>query len=245
MAPLSLTLIVAATARDLGIGRAGALPWRLRREMKYFADVTTRSRPDTAVPDDSDDAITFNAVIMGRTTWESIPARFRPLRGRMNIVLSRSGMVDGVPAWAPSLSQPSPPFGPDVSVQTASLDDALALLAAGRDAHQHGRRLGRVFVIGGASVYRHAIELPQARSLLLTRINSPIECDTFFPPIEIINGDKTETEPGKNDNPDDSPRPTRWREMPQAALEQFVGREAEPDCEDGISYQYCLLERVD
>lgn len=42
-APLELTLVVAATARDMGIGANGGLPWTgLRKEMAYFARVTKR-----------------------------------------------------------------------------------------------------------------------------------------------------------------------------------------------------------
>ncbi len=42
MLPLELTLVVAAT-RNMGIGRAGTLPWTgLKKEMAYFARVTKR-----------------------------------------------------------------------------------------------------------------------------------------------------------------------------------------------------------
>jgi hypothetical protein len=45
MQPLELTLIVAAT-RNMGIGAHGTMPWTgLRKEMKYFARVTTRLPP--------------------------------------------------------------------------------------------------------------------------------------------------------------------------------------------------------
>ena len=77
-----LTLIVAATSTN-GIGKGGQLPWRLPREMAYFAKVTS------AAPEGK-----TNAVIMGRNTWESIPPKFKPLQKRTNVVLSRNKDLD-------------------------------------------------------------------------------------------------------------------------------------------------------
>ena len=73
-----LTIIVAATHAN-GIGRDSLLPWRLPKEMKYFARVTTNA------PEGH-----YNAVIMGRNTWESIPQKNRPLVRRVNIVMTRN-----------------------------------------------------------------------------------------------------------------------------------------------------------
>lgn len=80
MLKLNVAIIVAALKPALGIGYKGKMPWRLRKEIRYFKDVTTRTtKPNTR-----------NAVIMGRKTWESIPQKFRPLPDRLNIILSRS-----------------------------------------------------------------------------------------------------------------------------------------------------------
>lgn len=73
-------LVVAATKNGLGIGKDGQLPWKLPGDMAYFRELTSRTRDSTKQ----------NAVIMGRKTWDSIPAKFKPLKGRINIVLSRS-----------------------------------------------------------------------------------------------------------------------------------------------------------
>lgn len=70
-------VLIWAQDRDGGIGRDGAIPWRIPEDMAHFRAATT-GKP----------------VIMGRLTWESLPPRFRPLPGRRNIVVTRD------PAWS-------------------------------------------------------------------------------------------------------------------------------------------------
>ncbi|PRQ76741.1 hypothetical protein AAT19DRAFT_12159 [Rhodotorula toruloides] len=90
---LSLTLIVAATPSH-GIGRNSTLPWRLSKEMAYFARMTKGEGQELA-----------NAVIMGRKSWEGIPSKFRPLPGRVNVVVSRQQGFD----LSQRLCSPYPP----------------------------------------------------------------------------------------------------------------------------------------
>ncbi len=80
--PYPLTIVVAATKGN-GIGQNGGLPWRLSKEMAYFARVTSNAPAGKQ-----------NVVIMGRKSWESIPLKFRPLRNRTNIVISRNENYD-------------------------------------------------------------------------------------------------------------------------------------------------------
>ncbi|MDR3107945.1 MAG: dihydrofolate reductase [Bifidobacteriaceae bacterium] len=54
------------------IGRNGQIPWHLPEDLARFKALTSG-----------------HPVVMGRATWESLPARFRPLPGRANLVLSR------------------------------------------------------------------------------------------------------------------------------------------------------------
>ncbi|KAF7543055.1 hypothetical protein G7Z17_g11052 [Cylindrodendrum hubeiense] len=158
MQPLELTLIVAAT-RNMGIGANGSMPWTgLRKEMQYFARVTTRlppQAPSTAV----------NAVIMGRKTWDSIPTKFRPLKDRLNIVITRSA-----PASPPAVDV-DPRAEP---VKVNSLEAALQYARARAD-------VARVFIMGGAQIYDAALKVPEARRVLLTSIEREFDCDTFFP----------------------------------------------------------------
>jgi dihydrofolate reductase len=59
------------------IGRDGAIPWHLPEDLARFKTLTMG-----------------HTVVMGRRTWDSLPARFRPLPGRRNIVLTRNSGFD-------------------------------------------------------------------------------------------------------------------------------------------------------
>lgn len=132
-APLTL---IAAVARNGVMGRGGKLPWDLPEDRAHF-HATTRG----------------HAVIMGRRTWDETG---RPLEGRRNIVISRSGQVSGA--------------GREV---VATLEEALAL-ARTTDPDP--------FVIGGAEIFRLA--LPLATRMILTEVEGNPEGDTFFPAFD-------------------------------------------------------------
>ncbi|KAK9847913.1 hypothetical protein WJX84_009309, partial [Apatococcus fuscideae] len=154
-------LVVAAT-RQLGIGKDGSLPWKLPGDMKYFKDLTgTTSDPSKK-----------NAVIMGRTTWESIPSKFRPLKGRHNVVLSRKRQQEQ-PDSTPDPSGDGP-------VTCSSLGTAMELLAQPPLANS----IEHVFVIGGGQVYKEAIQSELCAAIHLTQIDEDYDCDTFFPKID-------------------------------------------------------------
>jgi dihydrofolate reductase len=127
--------LIASVARNGGIGKGNELLWRESADLQFFR-ATTMGCP----------------VIMGRRTWESLPARFRPLPGRRNIVVTRNR------AWHAA--------GADAA---ESLDAALAL----------AQPAPKAFVIGGAQLF--ALALPRADELVLTEIDADLDADTFFP----------------------------------------------------------------
>lgn len=223
----SLTLVLAATP-SLGIGRAGGLPWpQLRKEMGYFARVTSRVSPLTMTEGEGAGTLQekksrMNAVVMGRKTWDSIPPRFRPLKGRVNVVVTRS--VDAFKAALPP--QKEGEDGAEGPVVVSSVSEALSCL------HQYqyqdsGVEVDRVMVIGGASIYEQALRLEQARHVLLTKIESEYECDTFF---------------------SEDLESARWRKANERELKEFTGEEFKDGVEveeKGTRFEFCLYNRVD
>ena len=134
--------LIAAVARNGVIGHANELLWTLPEDMAYFKRTTMG-----------------NPVIMGRKTWESIPPRFRPLKGRTNIVVTRQA------TWRP-----------EGALVAHGFEQALELALESAAANPHGLR---AFVIGGAELY--ALALPHADELVLTEIDRDYEGEARFP----------------------------------------------------------------
>ncbi|MGB1492439.1 MAG: dihydrofolate reductase [Candidatus Poseidoniaceae archaeon] len=68
--------MILAMDLDGCIGKENGLPWRLRSDMLRFKRLTLGQGN--------------SAVLMGRTTWETIPEMYRPLVDRINIVVTRN-----------------------------------------------------------------------------------------------------------------------------------------------------------
>uniref|UniRef100_A0A7N0T8U2 Bifunctional dihydrofolate reductase-thymidylate synthase n=2 Tax=Kalanchoe fedtschenkoi TaxID=63787 RepID=A0A7N0T8U2_KALFE len=148
--------VVVAATREMGIGKDGKLPWRLPSDLKLFKDITR-----TTV-----DPVKKNAVIMGRKTWESIPLEHRPLVGRLNVVLTRSGSFDLAVA--------------ENVLICGSVASALQLLAMS----PYSLSIEKVFIIGGGQILRECLNAPECEAIHVTEIETPFECDTFIPVVD-------------------------------------------------------------
>lgn len=130
--------LIYAQAANAVIGKDGTMPWHLPEDLAHFRQRTQGC-----------------AVVMGRTTWDSLPERFRPLPGRTNIVVTRN------PAWQAA-----------GAIAAHSLPEALAEAA---------RHSATVWVIGGAQIYAQA--LPLADAVEVTEIARDFEGDAYAPTL--------------------------------------------------------------
>ncbi|KAL3803555.1 hypothetical protein HJC23_014103 [Cyclotella cryptica] len=161
---MDVAAVVAAAAGSRGIGYDGKMPWRsLPGDMAHFKKVTT-TPPSPGLT---------NAVIMGRKTWDSIPPKFRPLEGRVNIVLSRKGAagVEGIPSGDSSAEE-------NVLV-AASIEEAM-------DKLERRSNLGSTFIIGGGEIYSQGIQSGLVKRVIYTNVKGLPEdtkFDAFFPEL--------------------------------------------------------------
>ena len=133
---MTINMILARAANGV-IGLNGTMPWHLPEDLAHFKKLTVGS-----------------PVIMGRKTWDSLPAKFRPLPGRTNVVVTRQ--TD----WTAE------------SAKTAgSLHDALAVCQPASE----------IWIIGGAQIY--ALAEPIAERIEVTEIGQDFAGDAYAPSL--------------------------------------------------------------
>ena len=148
--------MIVALCRGGGIGFEGTLPWpKIDRDLRFFSHMT-RSH---VFPYDS-------AVVMGRKTWESIPAEFKPLPFRDNIVVSALHDFD-----------------------TEEHKPGVIFVKKLSDVHKFTMNYNVVWFIGGASIYEQALTpcsttgkmLFPIDDIFVTFVDESYEHDAAFP----------------------------------------------------------------
>ncbi|MFY8191607.1 MAG: dihydrofolate reductase [Limnohabitans sp.] len=137
---MKLKLIYARAANGV-IGLNNQMPWHLPEDLAHFKRTTLGS-----------------PVLMGRKTWESIPAKFRPLPGRANLVLTRQTN-----------------WHAEGALVVHSLEEGITLALA------HCPTDKDLWVMGGADIYAQAAAI--ADEAIVTEIEQDFEGDAFAPKL--------------------------------------------------------------
>jgi dihydrofolate reductase len=141
--------IILAQDAENGVGYKGKLPWEgqpYKNDMKMFRELTI-GKPES-----------INAVVMGYATWESIPLRFRPLKSRVNIVLTENH-------YEAMVTEGQADF------VFRSWDDLKE--------HLTDSVYDRLWVIGGVNVYEGAFRNLLIRNVYRTVFNKKFQCDKY------------------------------------------------------------------
>lgn len=139
-----ISVIVAMTNSGV-IGKEGKIPWRIRTDMDHFVRLTTG-----------------HPVIMGRKTYESIDPKYRPLKNRTNIVVTRD---------------PS-----KIVFETSGI----IIVSSPKEALSRALDLDEkeVFIAGGTEIYRELV--PFANRLFITLVDANVEGDKYFPYFPLV-----------------------------------------------------------
>lgn len=147
-------MLYAIVAHDdnLGIGVSGHLPWHLSEDLQHFRNVTSQA-----------------VVIMGMSTWKSLPEKSKPLPGRLNIVITRS--------------QPEPHSG---VVFCSSIESALIIAC-----EECKKRSCDAYVIGGAQIYSQMMSMVDGIYVTIVHATMTSDCHIsdyahHFPNSEVL-----------------------------------------------------------
>ena len=137
-----ISIIVAFSTKGFYIGNDGKLPWNIPDDLKHFAELTKES-----------------VVVMGRKTFESIPENKRPLKNRLNVVVTTE---------------------PIKYSQVNKSDNLVYVTMEELDSFLNSYKHKKIFIIGGESLYKRYVG--RASTIYATTVDISLNsCDTKFP----------------------------------------------------------------
>ena len=140
---MDITIIV-AIAKNNAIGKNNDLLWHLPTDMKFFKETTEG-----------------HCIITGRKNYFSIPKKFRPLKNRTNIIVTRD--------------------------KNLSINEDIIISHSIEDAIEKAKKIEKkeIFIIGGGEIYKQSLKY--ANKLYITEVDTIFEdADTFFPEINKV-----------------------------------------------------------
>jgi dihydrofolate reductase len=150
---------ILATDMSGGLSKDELIPWKSKKDMQFFIQKTKN-----------------NIVIMGRSTYFSLPKNIRPLKDRLNIVLTRNAkdyMNDRIYNQYPNLL-----FTDDENIHFFIQKYREKLYELYNKCGVHLSSNFKIIFIGGKQIYEKYI--PLCETVWHTTIKADWSCDLFF-----------------------------------------------------------------
>jgi dihydrofolate reductase/thymidylate synthase len=143
--PISCVLV---TDSANGISKNGVIPWKITEDLKYFKKVTS--------PLNSGDK---SVIIMGRNTWDTIPSTIKPLKDRINVVISTTLTED---------------FTNSNLIFCHDVDKVISYF---NNLQEKNNVYSQLFIIGGKKLYDQFLNSPNVKCVYLTKIKKDYDTD--------------------------------------------------------------------
>lgn len=165
---MKISSIVCFTNPSGGISKDNTLPWLVDKigDLEYVRTLTTLSANGKK-----------NILIIGRKTLETLPKSMLESSNREFYVLTRGSCSDFKPVISESEKSPKE------NIKYFNKPKELYVKLMNR--YYTSRDVDKIYVFGGAEIYRIFLENRWIDTMYITKINKHYDCDTFFP-LELL-----------------------------------------------------------
>lgn len=133
------------------------IPWKCSKDLKFFKSLTTENT--------NLETNTMNVVIMGKTTWKSLPFPFGLLTNRVSIIVSSQDSLSYQPNDANEIQKLQTS---GVLHHATSFENSLKIASSMKALYNI--TVPNIFVIGGKRLFEEAFHHPLCDRIFLTQI---------------------------------------------------------------------------